>query len=932
MMSDSAAPRLFLLDGMNLIYRAYFGLQSSRMSTSAGLNTAPIFGFASMLLEIIDKHKPSHLVVAWDTPEPTARHEKFPEYKAQREAMPEDLSAAIPHVRRIVDAMKIGQVRCPGYEADDIVGTLTRLADAHGFKSYMVTTDKDYAQLVSDHTKFFRPGSRGDITIMGVPEICEKWCVDKPAQVVEVLGLWGDTSDNIPGIPRVGEKTAKKLIAEFKSIENLLANTDKLKGKQRENVETYGDQALLARELITIDREVPIDVALEDLAWSGWDEDALKKLCAEFEFRTLGRRLFGRTFEVKPQPVTGQLELFAAAAMDGADTAASGTPAPPAFKRLADVQHAYAIADDDAALEQLLTTLAAQPAFCFDTETTSRDAKNADLVGIAFGWEPHSCWYVPFPDERGAATALLERFRPIFSSVDVRKSGHNLHYDLTVLRWHGLRVSGPLFDTMLAAYVLEADGHHSLDRLAETFLHYRTRPYQEVLGARADLRSVPVSEVADYACEDVDVTLQLAEKLQPLLEKEGLQRVLRDVELPLVPVLVEMERAGIRMNADALSEYGRELEAETLTLTERIYNGAGMPFNIDSPKQLGEVLFGHLELDPKAKRTAKTGQFATSEAVLTRLANRHPIVRDVLDYRACRKLISTYVNMLPGCVRADTGRVHTTYSQAVTATGRMQSTSPNMQNIPVRSERGREIRKVFIAADDDRHRLLAADYSQIELRIIASMSGDKDLIGAFRDGLDIHTATAARVFNVDIDAVEPDMRSRAKMVNFGIIYGISAFGLAQRLGIRQREAREIIDAYFEKYPGIKDYLDSTIAFCRDKGYVETLTGRRRYLPDIASRNGTVRSAAERNAINAPIQGTAADMIKIAMSRVQTALDDGGFATRMLLQVHDELVFDLVRDEREAVVPMVIDAMQNALPMDVPIVVDVGIGGNWLDAH
>ena len=928
--------RVFLLDGMALAYRAYFGLIRAPRMTRGGFNTSAIFGYTSALIEILKKQNPTHMAVAFDTPEPTRRHTAFPEYKAKRDAMPEDLSASLPHIYRVTEAMGIPVLRIPGYEADDVIGTLATRGSAAGYETYMVTPDKDFAQLVDERTFFYKPArAGGPPEIKGIPEICADWNIERTDQVRDILALWGDASDNIPGVPRIGEKTAKKLIAEFGTVEGVIANSDKLKGKQRETVEAHVEQALLCKDLVTIDRDVPVDISWDELLVQEPDQDKIGPIFTEFEFTAMGKRLFGKTFEkfeaqVQVQDKKArddrQLELFSLS-----DGSADIAPAPAAkLQTIDDVDADYKIIGRDISPDSFCAELAMQHEFCFDTETTGKSTKDAELVGISFSWKKGAAYYWPIPEDKAERAAILKLLTTPFADPAVTKIGHNLHYDISILLWHNLAVAGPLWDTMLAHYLLDPEGRHGLDYACNQLLNYAPVSYQDAVGD-ADIRTVAVESLARYACEDADLTWQLREVLVPILADKALESVFHDIECPLISVLVEMEHAGIRLDDKPLEKIGGELTVVADELRSRIFKDAGKEFNLDSPKQIGNVFFGEMKLDPKAKRTAGTGQYATGENILRGLAGQHPIVRDLLEYRQCRKLLSTYVTTLPHFIHATTGRVHTTFGQAVTATGRLQSNNPNLQNIPVRGERGRELRKAFVPRDAC-HTLLAADYSQIELRIVASVSEDPALCAAFEKNLDIHSATAARVFNVELEEVTSEMRRRAKTVNFGIVYGISPFGLSQRLRIPQREGKELIEHYFEKYPGVRGYIDSTIEFAREHGYVTTPLGRRRYLRDINSRNRNMSQAAERNAINAPIQGGAADMIKIAMIRVQNAFKREKFRSQLVLQVHDELVVDVHRDEREEVAAVVRQEMVHAMPLRVPIVVDMGMGKNWLDAH
>ena len=913
--------RLFLLDGMALVYRAHFALIRDPIMTANGLNTSAVFGFTNTLLSILEKEKPTHIALAWDTPEPTARHEAYPAYKAQREAMPEGLSEALPYVDRLLGAMGIPVLRMPGYEADDIIGTLARQAEAQGFDTVMVTPDKDYAQLVDEHTVMFKPAYRGSgFDVLGVADVLEKWEIERVEQVVDVLGLMGDTSDNIPGIPGIGEKTAKKLIQQFGSVEDLLENTDQLKGKQKEKVEEHADQGRLSKELVTINCEVPVGVQVEELVRGDQDDDALKALFVELEFNQIGQRLFGDGFKAGRGQGMLDLGLAEGDAPEGQST----------LKTLPDTEHDYVLVNSPAEREQLAVELAGLDAFCFDTETTGLDARTAEILGIAFATAPGKAWYATTPDEDA-----LNAFRGVLEDPGVEKTGHNLKYDLKVLRWHGIEVKGRFFDTMLAHALEEPDQRHGMDFLAEAYLGYSPISITTLIGEKGEeqktMAEVPLDRVAEYAAEDADVTLRLRDALAPRLKEGKLAEVFHDMEARLMPILAGMEVEGIRLDVDALAEYSERLGEEAVALEAAIYEAAGEAFNLNSPKQLGVILFENLRLVNAPKRT-KTGQYQTNEQVLIGLSHHHDIVRKVLDYRQVTKLKSTYVDTLPGTVLPATGRVHTTYGQLATATGRLVSAHPNLQNIPIRSEKGQEIRKAFIARDDD-HVLLSADYSQIELRIMAALCGDPEMAEAFTAGQDIHAAMAARVHGVGVGDVSREMRSQAKMVNYGLMYGMSAFGLSQRLGIPRKDAGEIVDAYFSEFPGIRKYIHDTIVFAREHEYVETVAGRRRNLPDINSRNGTTRAGVERYAINTPIQGTGADMIKLAMVKIDDAFRDRGLASRMILQVHDELVFDVVQREVEDVEAVVRECMETALPLgEIPIEVEMGIGPNWLEAH
>ncbi len=916
---------LYLLDGMALVYRGHFAMIRNPRMTSKGLNTSSLFVFANTLLDILGNTKPSHLAVVFDTPEPTFRDEIYKEYKAQREKMPEDISGALPYIDQMCDAFNVPVIRKPGYEADDVIGTLAKEAEKSGFTTYMVTPDKDYAQLVSNKTFISKPGRTGDgAEILGVSEVLEQWEIERVDQVIDMLGLMGDSSDNVPGVPGIGPKTAQKLIAQYDSVEGLLDHVDELKGKQKENVETYREQALLSKELVTIHLNVSLDFGLDDLAVKTRDEQKLKTLFAELEFSTLGKRLFGNDFNIDQQ----QISLF------GDDTAVAGVSA---HKTIADVEHTYHLVDTPEKRAALIEKLAQQKAFCFDTETTGLNPRTCEMLGIAFSFQPHTGYYVPMPEDPDKNKAVLEEFRGILENPGTEKIGHNLKFDLSVLLWQGIRVQGLAFDTMLAAYVTAPEMRRGMDSLSLALLGYEPIKIESLIGEKEKgkeqktLREVPLDKVAEYAAEDADITLQLSEALRPKIKEMGQTRVFEDIECPLVSVLAQMEYEGIRMEASVIEALSEDLQDELVAIRQRIYDLAGETFNLNSPKQLGDILFEKLKLDPNARRTAKTKQYQTGESILQRLAYKHEIVEQILEYRTYSKLKSTYLDMLPGAVFKGTGHIHTHYEQAVTATGRLQSHGPNLQNIPIRTEKGREIRKAFVPRNEN-YTLLSADYSQIELRVAAELSRDEEMHRAFREGLDIHAATAMKIYGLDERDVTDDMRRQAKTVNFGIIYGISAFGLAQRLNIPRFEAGNLIEQYFEQFPGAKKYMDDTIDFAREHGYVETMTGRRRYLRDIHSRNATTRKSAERNAINSRIQGTAADMIKIAMRRVQDALFERDLKTRMLLQVHDELVFDMHKDEADIAMPLIEDAMKNALPMSVPIVVEMGMGNTWLEAH
>ncbi|MEQ9411230.1 MAG: DNA polymerase I [Fuerstiella sp.] len=960
--------KLVLLDGMALVYRAHFALIRSPRYTSGGLCTSGVFGLTNTVLDILKKEEPTHIAAAFDTQEPTERHRIFPEYKAQRDALPEDIGAQLPYIDRLLNAFNIPVIRMPGYEADDIIGTLAHEAANDGFLTLMVTPDKDYHQLVQDNVLIFRPGRKGAAyETLGVPEILQQWEIERVDQVVDILGLMGDSSDNIPGVPGIGPKTAQKLIAEYGTVENLLQHAHQLKGKQKERVEENAEQALLSKRLVKIQLDVPHNFELDSLQRKPPNDDELQALLEELEFDTLGKKLFGKSFSSsasRTQKIREKREAqIQATLFDDADEVTIGT--------LQDVKHTYHTVRTAKDRAKLIKQLLKQPELCFDSETTGLDPRRALPLGLSFSFEPHTAFYVvclepteaqtqdeaatdeaatdeksadkPSADQgdpeddaaaRAAARQVLEEFRPVFENENIRKVGHNLKYDITLLKWNGIETRGTLMDTMLAHSMQEPEMRHGLDYLAELYLAYKPIPASDLIGKRGDdqknMRDVPLDRLAEYACEDADITLQVAKAIEPEIKAQGVEQVCCDVECPLIPVLVEMEHEGIRLDTDALAAYSEQLNAEIDQLRGQIYEAAGHEFNIDSPKQLGVVLYEELKLEENPKKTA-TGQWSTRESELERLSGRHQIVADVLDYRNAVKLKSVYVDQLPSHVNLQTGRVHTHYSQTWTATGRIQSNDPNLQTIPVRKQRGREIRAAFVPRDDS-YLLLSADYSQIELRIMAELSGDEAMMAAFTDGIDIHRVTASKVYNVDLDEVTREMRDKAKMVNFGIIYGISAFGLQQRLNIPRSEANDLITNYFEKYPGVQRYIDQTIEFAREHGYVRTQTGRRRYLRDINSRSRSLASTAERLAMNSPIQGTAADMLKLAMIKVHAALRSGGFQTKMLLTVHDEIVFDMLKSEEDRVKPVIEEAMKTALPMQVPVVVEMGTGTNWLEAH
>jgi DNA polymerase I len=948
--------KVFLLDAFALVFRAYYALIRNPRLTSKGKNTNAQFGFTNALAELINKQKPSHMAVCFDTSAPTERHTDFADYKANRQETPEDISAAVPDIKKIIEGFNIPIIAIDGYEADDVIGTLSKLGEKAGYEVYMVTPDKDYGQLVSKKVKIYKPAYQGnDAEIMGPEEVCAKWNIKNVSQVIDMLGMMGDAVDNIPGIPGVGEKTAAKFLAEYGSLENTLANADKIKGAMGEKVKKGKEMAILSKKLATIITNVPVEFHEENFRLKEWDKQKLKEVFAELEFRTLGKRLLGEDFSVttsskgvveKEMPQGVQTDLFGNIIESPKSEAGGQKPESEeeeiadnlrADKNINNTPHKYESIEGGAAIKKLVAELKKHDEICFDTETTGIDANDAELVGLSFSVKPGEAWYVPCPADQKRTKEILAHFESLFSDKKKIWIGQNTKYDLLVLKWYGIELKGNLFDTMLAHYVIEPDGKRSMDLLSAKYLGYEPVHIEELIGKKGKMqgtmRDVEIEKIKEYASEDADITLQLKKVFTPLLKKKEVEKVFTEVESPLVKVLVDMEFEGIKVDTDFLTDYSKVLEKDAKKAEESVYKQAGVRFNLASPKQLGEVLFDKLKLDPSAKKT-KTGQYQTGEDVLLKLAAKgHQIVEDILVFRELTKLKSTYVDTLPQLINRKTGRVHTSYGQAVAVTGRLQSNNPNLQNIPVRTDRGKEIRKAFVPRDN-KHILLSADYSQIELRIVASISGDKNMCKAFKDGADIHTATASRVYNVAEKDVTKEMRYKAKSVNFGIIYGQGAFGLADNLGISRTEAKEIIDNYKKQFPGIQKYMDDTINFAREHGYVQTLMGRKRWLRDINSANFTVRGFAERNAINSPIQGTAADMIKLAMQKVHTAMLKEKMQSKMLLQVHDELVFDALKSEAKELKPLIIECMQSAmkLPHGVPVTADCGEGKNWLEAH
>jgi DNA polymerase-1 len=936
--------KLFLLDAMALVFRAYYALIRNPRLTSKAKNTNAQFGFTNTLVELMTKQQATHMAVCFDTAAPTERHTDFADYKANRQEAPEDLILALPDIKRIVRGFNVPVLEVDGYEADDIIGALSKQAELAGYTVYMVTPDKDYGQLVSEHIRIYKPGYQGgDVEIMGPAEVCAKWGIQEVSQVVDILGLMGDAVDNIPGIAGIGEKTAAKLLAEYGTLENVLASADSIKGALGEKVRKGKEDAIMSKKLATIITDVPVEFHEEDFRLKDWNKDALKEVFAELEFRTFAKRLLGEEILTASGEVASphgvQQDLFGQPiAIEEKKSAIEATSSTPLVvdKNITNTPHQYHAVTTESAIQNLVITLSAAKEICFDTETTGIDANDATLVGLSFSIQAHQAWYVPCPANDTETRAILHLFQPLFSNPNITWIGQNIKYDILMLKWYDVKLVGPVYDTMLAHYVVEPEGKRSMDLLSAQYLGYEPVHIEELIGKKGknqgNMRDVSLEKITDYAAEDADITWQLKQVLAPLVKERDVETVLEKAENPLVKVLADMEFEGVRVDTDFLREYAKTLEQEAKQAEEQVYAQAGVRFNLASPKQLGEVLFDKLQLDPKAKKT-KTGQYATGEDVLLKLANQSKIVEDILTFRELTKLKSTYVDALPQMVNRKTGRVHTSYAQAVAVTGRLSSNNPNLQNIPVRTEKGREIRKAFVPRNQD-YVLLSADYSQIELRIVAAISGDEAMCEAFRAGKDIHTATAAKVYGVSESDVTKEMRYKAKSVNFGIIYGQGAFGLADNLGISRTEAKTIIDNYKKEFNGITRYMEETVQFAKDNGYVQTILGRKRWLRDIHSSNFTVRGFAERNAINSPIQGTAADMIKLAMVKLHSELQGLNIQSRMILQVHDELLFDVHKTEIEWIKPIILTCMQEAmvLPNQVPIVAETGIGENWLAAH
>ena len=942
--------KLFLLDAYALIYRAYFALNKNPRVNSKGLNTSAIMGFLNTLYEVIKNEEPTHIGVAFDLGAPTLRTDAFLDYKANREETPPDIKISVPYIKEIIKGFNIPIFECEGYEADDVIGTLSKKAEKEGFITYMMTPDKDFGQLVTDNILIYKPAKGGEpAKVMGPKEVCEKFGIARPEQVIDILGLWGDASDNIPGIPGIGEKTAAKLIAEYDSVENIISNADKLKGKMRENVINFAQQGLLSKQLATINIDAPIEFDEECLRMKEPNYQYLTQLFEELEFRTFmsrlkvsqkdnkttGQQVLSSDVEVqtseikvKSSELNGQLDLFGSA--DGDSSVFSSFSSK---KNYQTQDHKYHLLKDENQIDELVKLLSDNDVFAFDTETTGLDIYSSSLVGMSFSVKAHEAYYMPLPADKEQCKSLLNKFLLIFSNEEKTIIGHNIKFDLSILARYEIEIKNNLWDTMIAHYLIEPEQNHGMDYLADVYLDYTPIAIEELIGKgrnQISMRDVPVEKVKEYAAEDADITLQFYEKFKPVITENKLEGLFHMIEMPLVKVLSTMESNGVKIDIMGLKQISEEQSKEILEIENKIYELAGTSFNIGSPKQLGEILFEKLNIKAPAKKT-KTGQYPTGEEILQKIVNENPIVQNILDYRSLTKLKSTYVDALPSLVNLNDGLIHTSYNQAITATGRLSSNNPNLQNIPVRTDKGREIRKAFVPRDEN-HILLAADYSQIELRIIAHLSGDAVMQEAFRSGKDIHTDTASRVYNVDMNDVTKEMRRNAKAVNFGIIYGMSAFGLAERLGISRSEASQIIKNYFKEYIGIQEYIDKQVDFAKQYGYVETMLGRRRYLKDINAGNSVVRNFAERNAINAPIQGTSADMIKIAMANIHKEMIDNNMKSKMILQVHDELVFDVYKEELDFLSEIVKDKMINALPLCVPIEVNLNTGTNWLEAH
>ncbi len=950
----SVQKRLYLLDAYALIFRGYFAFIKNPRINSKGMDTSAIMGFMNALMDVIKREKPDHLAVAFDKGGSDYRYEMYQEYKAHRDETPEAIKIAVPYIQELLKAMHIPIIEVAGFEADDLIGTLAKQAEKENYRVFMVTPDKDFAQLVSENIFMYKPARMGnDIEIWGVPEVLAKFEIERPEQVIDFLGMMGDAADNIPGLPGVGEVTAKKLLKEFGSMENLLANTDKLKGAMKEKIEANKEKGILSKKLATILLDCPVTFNASDYELSKPDVEKTDALFNELEFRQMKAQFdkyFGTGKEydeietngngnqaeqsIKKTPVKKtndeQFDLFGFS--DEADTEAKPNSF---YATLENTEHFYQTAQGEMSIKLLLQNLMRQTAVCFDTETTGIDTLHAELVGMSFSYEKGKAFYVPFPENQQEAQILIDKFKPFFENDAIEKIGQNIKYDLKILAKYGVTIQGKLFDTMIAHYLINPDMRHNMDVLSETYLKYAPKSIEDLIGKKGknqqSMRDVALEEIKEYAAEDADITLQLKEIFSPILDKAETKKLFDEIEIPLIPVLAAMEMEGINLDANFLKSMSIDMQKDIDLFEQKIYETAGEKFNLASPKQLGDILFDKLKIGGAKQKKTKTGQYATGEEVLSYLANEHQIVKDILEWRQMVKLQSTYIDALPNQVDIKTGRVHTDYMQTVAATGRLSSNNPNLQNIPIRTERGRLIRKAFIARDEN-YSLLSADYSQIELRIIAALSGEENMIKAFQNNEDIHKSTAAKVFNVPLEEVTKEQRSNAKTVNFGIIYGVSAFGLSNQTSLSRKESAELIDAYYATYPKLKSYMSNQVDFAREHGYVQTVLGRRRYLKDINSANMMVKSGAERNAVNAPIQGSAADIIKIAMINIHKKLTSENWKSKMLLQVHDELVFDVHHSELEKIQPMIKHEMENAFKLDVPLEVEIGIGKNWLEAH
>jgi DNA polymerase-1 len=918
--------KLFLLDAYALIFRSYYAFISNPMKNSKGLNTSTAFGFTITLDDVLKNQKPSHIAVAFDPAGPTFRNEVFPAYKANRQETPEDIKTAVPYIKKIIEAYNIPVIESQGFEADDVIGTLSKQAEKEGFKVYMMTPDKDYYQLVSENIVLFKPRKSGsDSEIIGFNEVCNKFGISEPAQFIDILALWGDSSDNVPGVPGIGEKTAIKMISEYGSLDNIYLNLDKFKGKLRENLENFKEQAYLSRHLVTIRLDVPVNFDADLYITEESNTEKLKEIFQELEFKALLARLVKP--DSMPIPVASQQgDLF------------SGFTTQPTIisnhDTIKTVQKKYVLVESEIALAELASKLNQSTAISFDTETTDLDTFSANLVGISFSVKAHEAFYVPVQQSYNQAIQILSHFKSALQNEKILKIGQNIKFDIRMLKKYDIEVKGSLFDTMIAHYLIQPEQRHNLNVLSENYLNYSPVKIEELIGEKGknqgNMKDVPLEKIKDYAAEDADLAFQLYEVFNSQLDKEGLATLSQNIEMPLINVLADMEQAGIKMDGNTMLDFRKDLVKDILTTEEKIYKLAGVEFNIQSPKQLGEILFDRLKIDSDAKMT-KTQQYSTGEEILVRLTGKHPIIEEVLTYRGLKKLLSTYVDSLPNLVNGVTGKIHTSFNQTIAATGRLSSNNPNLQNIPIRDERGREIRKAFIPENPE-NRFLSADYSQIELRLMAHLSKDENMISAFMLGEDIHTATAAKIYKTELSDVSREMRSRAKTANFGIIYGISSFGLSQRLNISRSDAKELIDNYFLTFPGVRAYMDESIRLAREAGFVTTMLGRKRYLPDINSRNANIRGMAERNAINAPIQGSAADIIKIAMIHIHRKMIEAQMASKMILQVHDELVFDMKKSEEPFLMNLVRYEMENAIQLSVPLLVEIGTGSNWFEAH